>query len=370
MNKEHYRYWIANIPKLKSKKIEALLEYFGSCEDVFNGSDQAMEDMRKACANKGIHFTEGDIKAIKLSKDKDIIKKKYDYLKKHGISFITKLDGSYPDKLRHIYDSPFSFYLKGKQFPADKKAIAIIGARDCSPYGMEMAKYLSGALAKEGLVIISGLARGVDSYAHRGALAVGGSTYGVLGCGIDISYPIDNINLYMDMQKDGGVISEYGPGIKPLPYHFPIRNRIISGLSDGILVIEAREKSGSLITVDMGLDQGKNIYAVPGRITDKLSNGCNKLIKMGAKIVTSPQDILEDFLEFWNKEEDNQVKLIGILDTKEEAIYNALTLSPMHIEEIVAKTGFTIGELMEPLLSLELKDLVSQTMKNYYVRRY
>ena len=129
----------------------------------------------------------------------------------------------------------------------------------------------------------------MDSYAHQGCLLVEGSTYGILGCGIDICYPKENINIYMDMQKKGGVISEYGPGIKPLAYNFPMRNRIISALSDGIVIIEAREKSGSLITVDMGLDQGKNIYAVPGRITDKLSMGCNNLIKMGAKVVTSPR---------------------------------------------------------------------------------
>ena len=370
MKQELYRYWIGSIPKAGSYKIETMLTYFGSPEAMYHASDKAMEDMKKSCGDRGISITEKDIDIIKFSKDAEVLNRNYGYLMEHGIRMITKLDSSYPEKLRHIYDSPFSLYLKGNPFPCGKKAIAVVGARECSVYGKEAAKYLSGALAKEGILIISGLARGIDSGAHAGALSQGGSTYGIMGCGIDFCYPVENINLYMDMQESGGILSEYGPGIKPLPYHFPMRNRIISGLSDGVLVIEAREKSGSLITVDMGLDQGKNIYAVPGRITDKLSGGCNNLIKMGAKAVTSPQDILEDLLEYRCDKAENQLKLAGLLSPHEQEVYDALTLSPVHIEELAGLTGLDIGKLMEVLLSMELKDLIQQPMKGYYIRRF
>jgi len=295
--------------------------------------------------------------------------KSLQFLKERRIEYVTILDEAYPDKLRHIYDPPLILYLKGKPLPGDKKSIAVVGARNCSVYGREIGEYLAKAIAKEDIIIISGLARGVDSHAHMGALAAGGSTYAVLGCGIDICYPAENINLYMDMQNNGGIISEYGPGIKPLSYHFPMRNRIISALSDGILVIEAGEKSGSLITVDMGLDQGKNIYAVPGRITDKLSKGCNNLIKMGAKVVTSPADILEDLVDYYAAGELEQHNMKKLLNEEERTVYEILGFTPMHIEEISVLSKIQPAKLMEHLLSLELKDLVRQCTKNFYIRR-
>lgn len=370
MGNELYKYWIASIPNIRANKIEAMLGYFGSPEDVFLASNESMHNMKKFCEENNIGMTNQNIDVIIASKNTEKIKKEYDYLCEHGISFITKLDDSYPDKLRHIYDSPFSLYLKGKPFPNDKKFIAIVGARECSIYGKNMANHLAGAIAREGIGIISGLARGIDSYAHTGALSAGGSTYGIMGCGIDICYPRENINLYMNMQNAGGIISEYGPGVKPLPYHFPMRNRIISGLSDGVLIIEAREKSGSLITVDMGLDQGKNIYAVPGRISDKLSYGCNNLIKMGAKMVTSPQDVLEDLMGYCTNTEVPQLKLSGILSEDEQVIYTQLTLSPIHIEDLATLTGLDFGKLMENLLSLELKDMIKQPLKSYYIKNH
>ncbi|TAH64959.1 MAG: DNA-protecting protein DprA [Anaerolineaceae bacterium] len=361
-----YKFWIGSIPNLKANKIEAILEHFGSPRDVYYASYHAIEDMIKTCDIDGSRFTDRDLESIIIGRDMDIIKKNMEYLIRHGIEFVTMLDNSYPDKLKHIYDSPFLLYYKGRPLACNKKIISIVGARECSLYGRDTAKYLAGALAKEDIIIVSGLARGIDSYAHLGALSVEGITYGIMGCGIDICYPVENINLYMDMQIKGGIISEYGPGVKPLAYHFPMRNRIISALSDGILVIEAREKSGSLITVDMGLDQGKNIYAVPGRITDKLSGGSNNLLKIGAKVVTSPMDILEDLLEFIPSSESGQLKLSGILNDDEQTIYELIKHSPKHIEELVDLTGFDIGNLMEKLLSLELKDMINQPMKNYF----
>ena len=369
VREELYKYWIASIPNIRANKIEAMLEFFGNPEDVFLASTKSMYDMKKFCEKKKIRMTNKNIDFIIASKDMDKINKEYTYLREHGINFVTKLDDSYPEKLRHIFDAPFSLYTKGKPFPNHRKAISIVGARECTIYGRETAKYLAAAIAREGIVVISGLDRGIDSYAHTGAVSVGGSTYGIMGCGIDICYPRENINLYMEIQDRGGLISEYGPGEKPLAYHFPMRNRIISGLSDGILVIEAKEKSGSLITVDMGLDQGKNIYAVPGRISDKLSCGCNNLIKIGAKMVTTPEDIIEDLLGYSSRKEDGQLNFNGLLNADEQIIYENLTLSPKHMDDLLTITGFEFGQLMENLLSLELKDMINQPMMNYYVKK-
>ena len=269
--------------------------------------------------------------------------------------------------MRNIYAAPFALYVKGKLPPKDMKILAVVGARECSAYGMEVAKYVAGMVAKQGIAIISGLARGIDTYAHMGALGVDGITYGVLGCGIDICYPRENIKLYMDMQNKGCIISEYAPGISPYACNFPMRNRIISGLSDGILVIEAREKSGSLITVDMGLEQGKDIYAIPGRITDKLSGGCNNLIKMGAKLIASPQDILEEFeFQYSNSNQDNNLSL-HLLSPEEQIIYDTLNLNPKHIDEIALETRISIYILMEKLLEMELKNIVKQSIKNFFI---
>lgn len=369
IEKDIYTYWLGSIPGIKANKIRAILDYFKSPREAFYASDKTMEDMVRVSHEKGIGFTDKDMEHISVSRDYSLLERGYDYLKEHMIGFTTLLDASYPEKLRHIYDAPFMLYYKGKVLPEDKKILAVVGARECSLYGRDSAKYLAGALAKEGIIIISGLARGIDSYAHMGALSQEGSTYGVMGCGIDICYPAENINLYMEMQLRGGIISEYGPGIKPLAHHFPMRNRIISALSDGILVVEAREKSGSLITVDMGLEQGKNIYALPGRITDKLSEGCNNLIKMGAKPVTSPMDILEDLIPYTPSREDGQLAIGDLLPHDEQLIYNLLDLSPKHVEELMELTALDIGRLMELLLSLELKDMVGQPMKNYYMRK-
>lgn len=368
MNREEYNYWLANIPNIGSRKIERLLSVFGEAEHIYRASrKELLEGLTKSSDFIGAKIKDTDIDSIINSKIEDKVLGDFDKLSKNGIAFVTKENLVYPSKLKEIYGAPFALYVKGKLPENSSKAIAVIGSRDCSPYGKEMARYLAGAVAKEGIDIISGLARGIDAYAHEGALASGGITYGILGCGIDICYPKENINLYMEIQKMGGLISEYAPGIYPLSYNFPMRNRIISGLCDGILVIEARVKSGSLITVDMGLEQGKDIYAVPGKATDRLSEGCNNLIKMGAKLVTSPQDILEDLLHsYHNKAADGSSSSTSFSE-EEKLIYNVLSRIPKHIEDIAIETKLPFHDLMEQLLSMELKDLVKQTMKNYYV---
>ena len=200
-------------------------------------------------------------------------------------------DKNYPEKLKHIYGKPQTLYLLGNEKLLNETSIAIIGCRDSSEYGLNNAYKFGYELAKKGICIISGLARGVDTYSHKGALAAKGKTIAVLGCGLDVIYPPENVELYKQIvMNNGAIITEYPLGSKPEKHHFPARNRIISGLSDGVLVVEAKKRSGTLITVEHALEQGKNVYAIPGNITSKNSYGTNELIKEGAIPVTRIED--------------------------------------------------------------------------------
>ena len=224
-----------------------------------------------------------------------------------GISFVSALEEGFPDKLREIPDPPFGIYYKGKMPGEKEPAAAIIGARLASGYGREQARRFGRQIGACGIAVISGMARGIDGIAQKAALDAGGKSYAVLGCGVDICYPEENRELYERLQQQGGVLSEYPPGMQPIAKLFPPRNRIISGLSDLVLVIEARKRSGTLITVDMALEQGREVYALPGRVSDALSDGCNRLIRQGAGPATCPQDILEFFFGT-GSEEDSEVE--------------------------------------------------------------
>ena len=366
MTKDEYNFWLANINNIGIKKIGLLLQVFSSAEAIFYASRDEFDSFKEEICPATLRFSDKDIDSLCNSRNEEMIRENYAKLKQKGIYFVSKENECYPDKLRSIYDAPFGLYVKGRLPKKEEKLLAVIGARECSVYGREMAKYLTGAVAKEGISIVSGLARGIDTYAHEGALNASGITYGILGCGIDICYPRENIKIYMEVQKSGGVISEYAPGVQPFAGNFPMRNRIISGLCDAILVIEAKEKSGSLITVDLGLEQGKDIYALPGRVTDRLSEGCNNLIKLGAKLVTGPQDILEDFFADY-KAKPYESKEDIILNETSKRIYNSLSLEPMHIEMIAIRSGLSLDCLMEQLLLLEMQGWVKQMVKNYYI---
>ena len=208
--------------------------------------------------------------------------------------YIRRTDEEFPEKLRQIKNPPEGIYVRGQLPAEDKPTVAIIGARRCSTYGREMAEWFAGELAAAGVQVVSGMAAGVDGIAQRASLRAGGRSFGVLGCGTDICYPTDNRDLYETLQKRGGILSEYAPGTPPDAFHFPMRNRIISGISDAVLVVEAKERSGTLITVDFALEQGREVFVLPGRITDSLSAGCNRLLRQGAGIALSPKDILEE----------------------------------------------------------------------------
>jgi DNA processing protein len=283
------------------------------------------------------------------------------------VKFLPIYDSRYPDKLKHISTAPYALYIRGKM-PQNCFSVAIVGARECSSYGRSMAEEFAKALAREGVHIISGMANGVDSASQRGALDEGGISFGVLGCGVDICYPREQISLYTRLKEEGGLVSEFALGEKPLPQHFPARNRIISGLADVVLVIEAKEKSGSLITADMALEQGKDVYALPGPVNSSLSRGCNLLIRQGAGILLTPEELLEELgirrLKKLEKKPDEKI----LLETAENIVYSCLGFYPKNVEQITQEAKLPIGEVLCTLTGLELKGYVKEISKNHYVR--
>lgn len=283
-------FWLCSRPWLGVRSINKLLGYFKTAKNIYYGRNVQYAEIQGLKENIRRKL------ADPAEKDENLLKKDIQRLETLGGRFVGRIDEKYPEKLRHIYDAPAGLFYYGNLPDLKRPAIAIVGAREASGYGLASARYFAGALSEMGIDVISGLARGIDGEAHRGVLQEEenretenginrGKTWGVLGCGLNICYPRENYGLFEEMKFRGGILSEYGLDVKPEPWRFPMRNRIISGLSDGILVIEARERSGALITAEMGLEQGKNIYALPGRFNDPLSQGCHRLIQSGAKLV-------------------------------------------------------------------------------------
>lgn len=357
MDKSELWFWLTNVSGIGNRKIGYLLKHFHTIEYIYRATKEEL------AAVKGLNPK--DIEALGI--EKESYKKKYERLHRLGISFIHKECGNYPAKLAVLPDPPQALYVWGNLPSEEKKSIAVIGARDCSTYGKEMALCYARELSKAGIQIISGMARGIDGHAHTGAINMGEPTYAVLGSGIDMCYPAEHHWMYERMKAAGGIISEYGLGVPALPGQFPVRNRIISGLADGILVVEAKDRSGSLITADLGLEQGKDIFAVPGRIGDALSYGCNRLIKMGAFLVQSPKDILEHYHFSEQTQRKDWKKNNYMLETEEKIVYANLSYNPKHVNELMIDTKLSLSEVMECLVSLELKGYTRQTMKNFYI---
>lgn len=282
-----------------------------------------------------------------------------------------KSSREYPERLRILEDMPDKLYVEGDMVENDRPSLAIVGARNCSCYGKNMAYEYARMLAAQGVQIISGMARGVDAAAHAGALAGGGKTYGILGCGVDICYPASNRKLYQQIPGQGGLISELEPGTPPMAYHFPRRNRIISGIADGVLVVEAKEKSGSLITADCALEQGKNVFALPGRAGDLLSEGCNRLIYQGAIPAWKPEIILEEMKwskknEVWRSNTGEKERLV--LAREDKLVYSCLNLTPKSVSQLQEETGLSPTGLMSGLVHLTMNGLAQEIGKNYYIR--
>lgn len=366
-----YWYWITNIEGIGRARINKLIENYITPENIFNENDNVIY---KILCQLGIK--KDNIDGFFLSKRRldERYSKLCEYCNLNNIKMVCVDDEDYPQKLRYIDSVPYLLYYKGELPDNNKITISVIGARASDEYGMKITYAFSKVLASNGIQIISGLAMGIDKSAHEGALATG-KTFGVLGCGVDICYPQINIDTYMKMLCNGGIISEYAPGTKALRHHFPERNRIISGLSDGILVTQARKKSGSLITVRHALEQGKNIYALPGRITDELSEGCLDIIKEGAKCVTSPEEILEDYSQAFfinnceksfNFSKLNNTIEENSLETIEKIVYASLRLDSKCIEDIKNDTGLSLPVIMTALVQLQMKGMIKQTSANHY----
>ncbi|MFI3207850.1 MAG: DNA-processing protein DprA [Eubacteriales bacterium] len=354
-----YEYWFASINKLSHKKKRMLIEKIKDIESIYH--------IEKIKQNPFLGLTDREIHVIEQAKENWDIEGAYEKAIRQGIKVVTWEENAYPRRLRPYQDAPYALFYKG-ELPAEEiKTVSIVGARRCSPYGEKYAVEYSKLLVDCGVQVISGMARGIDGLAQRTAIDEGGKSFGVLGCGVDICYPRENIGLYRDLSMKGGIISEQPIGIQPIPANFPLRNRIISGLSDVILIIEAKERSGSLITADLALEQGKEVYALPGMVSSELSRGCNELIKQGAGLLNNAEEFMEDIgICIQNKSRNFKENKI-MLETKEKLVYSCLCLEAKHIDCILEQTKVPIHELMNILITLELKGYIQEKSKNYYV---
>lgn len=302
-------------------------------------------------------------------KGKVILSQVDNYLAHEGINLVGYYDQNYPEKLKYINDPPAILYCKG-HLVWPELVIAIVGSRKCSAYGKRVAHQLAMGLSGTGVQVVSGLARGIDTAAHQGALEKEGGTLAVLGCGIDVVYPRENQKLFQEViaHENSGIISELPLKSEPVRYHFPLRNRIISGLADGVVVTEAALKSGALITAELALEQGKDVFAVPGSIFSEQSVGTHKLIKDGAKIVTCLDDILEEYGQLClfkeEKVQDNTIQL----SESEQQLLDCIGAEPISVDELGLLSKLPIGELMAALSWLEINGLIQQIVGRKFMR--
>lgn len=353
-----YEFWFASIMGISAKDKCRLLQLFGTPEAIYNIEEK---ELIKCSVSDKIR------QKLMRSPKKQALDESLYKAQEKGIQFVTLNEDRYPSRLRNISSPPYALFYKGKLPEEEKKAMAIVGARECSMYGREMAKSYAEELARADVQIVSGMARGIDSEGQWAALKAGGTSYAVLGCGVDICYPREEFALYRELEKNGGILSEFPMGTEPMKAHFPARNRIISGLSDSVLVIEAKEKSGSLITADMALEQGKDVFALPGPVTSKLSEGCHSLIRQGAGILISPKELLLELGISSKTEFKNLTENKNVLESEENIVYSCLNFQPMSPDLISAVTKLPIRTVIDKLISLELKGYIREVSKNNYV---
>ena len=393
-----YDFWLASLLYIDSRKRIRVREMCGSAQAVYELKEETLKNMYL--------FTDTELQYLLESRKKDLNRIWECFLAKN-MRLIPYSSRAYPDKLTHIAQPPYAIFCKGAM-PDARKSVGIVGARMCSEYGRSIATKLGKLLADKDVQVISGMALGIDSASHAGALQGKGSTFAVLGCGCDVCYPKNARNLYENIQSSGGgILSEYPPGTLPHSRLFPPRNRIISALSDLVLVIEAREKSGTLITVDMALEQGKDVFAVPGRITDTCSRGCNRLIGNGAGIAVSVAQLLQELqgsvphagrdeaFSLTQAERPNAANAAGVIADKmlcpvtdalsatassswpplRKTIWQALDTMPQSMDEIAdtlvrQKISINVQMLMQELVFLELEGAAGSVMGRYYRKTF
>lgn len=364
MKEQELKYWLAwnRISDIGPKRFHKLIEYFGSAENAWSVKSEEISRVLNL-SNKI---------SSRISEEKNNItpEQELDLLAKYKANVLTIKDDSYPENLKTIHDPPPVLYFKGNIIEKDKNSISLVGSRKATYYGKMVAENLSKDLALAGLTIISGMARGIDTAAHKGALSVHGRTIAVLGCGIDLIYPPENRRLAKEIEESGALITEFSFSTLPERQNFPRRNRIISGLSLGTVVVEAGEKSGALITADFALEQGREVFAVPGNITSSLSNGTHNLIKQGAKLVNNYRDILEEIPGIVTQE--TSIKEISVekysLSEEEQIIYKIISNQPLQIDEIIEVSKLSASKVSEILLNLELKDLIKEIEGKKFIK--
>lgn len=330
--------------------LKALLDTFGSAGQALAAPQEILARL------PGI----GPKIAVRLrSLNRGSVERELDLAAKSGVRIITRLDPDYPLTLTYIPDPPIVLYLKGTLLKEDAMAIAIVGSRIASFYGLSMAGRFSQALCRSGFTVVSGLARGIDTSAHRAALEAGGRTIAVLGSGFNHIYPAENRGLFEAIAGQGAVVSEFAFDEQPLKQNFPRRNRLISGLSLGVLVVEAARNSGALITADMALEQGREVFALPGRAGSRTSFGTHRLIKQGCSLVDEPQDII-DALGLAVDCRRPDPGLGPSLSAAEETLYRKFNEEPLGLDEIVHDTGMQVPMVLPLLLALQLKKRIRQ----------
>src|SRR3990170_7327730 len=353
------KYWVGLklIPPI-TQKFNQFLRQFGGAKEIWEASLSELSQVVSLEVAQKIVFQRNQVN----------LGEELERVKNHGARVLTVNSPEYPTLLQEIPSPPAALFITGKNLKDFSPAIAIVGSRRASTYGKALAEEFASKLSEAGLTIVSGLARGIDSAAHRGALETGGETVGVLGCGLDVVYPAENKKLYQQISEEGALVSEYPLGTPPLTFHFPSRNRIISGLSLGVIVVEANDRSGALITVDFALEQGREVFAVPGNVKSTLSRGTHKLLKQGASLVEKAEDVLEALNirspEISVRKESNQPNL----SRDEKSLLEKVGWEVRHIDEICRQMNQSISQTSSLLMILELKGYIKQESGQRYLR--
>ena len=372
ISEKDYAYWLFNVPEIGNASVDKLLCSGLSCREVYQLSPN---ELSKILPRK-------KAESIERSRYSWNFEEENKKLKEKGVRFVSRIDPEFPEKLKDIPNAPFAIYVKGQLPDPDKPSVSIVGARMCSEYGRYMARQFGRGLALAGVQVISGMARGIDGIAQGAALEAGGKSFGVFGCGVDICYPPENKVIYDALLKNGGAISEFPPGTEPIANFFPMRNRIISALSDVLLVVEARQKSGTQITVDTALEQGREVLAVPGRVTDRLSDGCNYLISQGAGVAIGVEDVLDRLYSVHGENRtdisrgsvpepvfDNEMEVNKELTLEEKIleIVDVIPVSTSYIAEELLKRGesLSVPALMTVLMDMTCCGKIAQNGAYY-----
>ncbi len=356
---EEYWEWLCSIPCLYQAQKELLLRCFGTPQAVWEAGEQELAHLEgRGC---------GWIQRVRSFRRESSPEKTVHTHREQGIQFTSHEHTKYPRRLQTIAGKPYGLFYKGELPQEEQKSVAIVGARMCTRAGKERAEQLAQRVALAGGQVISGAAYGIDGAAQWAALECGGASYAVLGCGVDRCYPASNRQLFERLEKHGGLLSEFPPGTPPRSPHFPVRNRIISGLADVVAVVEARQKSGSLITADFAAEQGRRVMAVPGRPEDELSAGCNILISQGAEVILSVDSFVKSVFPEYKKRK-KQLSDDFALAPEEKLVYSSLDFHAKSVWELEEQTMLPLAELGSSLLSLELKGLAKETERSYYAR--